>query len=62
MFVPLLSIDLEELRTLNTDPQVMRHMPLAHPEPMSPDELRDWVTGKEAITQQHGFGPQATVP
>jgi RimJ/RimL family protein N-acetyltransferase len=59
MFVPLSSIDLEELRALNTDPQVMRHMPLADPEPMSPDELRDWVAGKEAITRQHGFGPQA---
>ncbi len=58
-FVPLSSIDLEELRALNTDPQVMRHMPLADPGPMSPDELRDWVAGKEAITQQHGFGPQA---
>jgi hypothetical protein len=26
---------------------------------MSPNELRNWVAGKEAITQQHGFGPQA---
>lgn len=34
-------------------------MPLADPEPMSPDDLRGWVAEKEAITQQHGFGPQA---
>src|SRR3989442_9874508 len=34
-------------------------MPLADPEPISPDQLRDWVAGKEAITQQQGFGPQA---
>jgi [ribosomal protein S5]-alanine N-acetyltransferase len=34
-------------------------MPLAGPEPMSPDEVRDWVSEKEDITRQHGFGPQA---
>jgi RimJ/RimL family protein N-acetyltransferase len=58
-FAPLSSIDLEKLRALNTDPQVLLHMPLAGPEPMNPDEVRDWVAEKEAITQQHGFGPQA---
>ena len=58
-FAPLSSIDLEKLRALNADPQVLLHMPLAGPEPMNPDELRDWVAGKEAIMQQHGFGPQA---
>ena len=58
-FTPLSSIDPEQLRALLTDPQVIRHMPLADPEPMTPDELRDWVAGKEAIRQQHGFGPQA---
>jgi hypothetical protein len=26
---------------------------------MSPDEIRDWILGKEAITQRHGFGPHA---
>jgi RimJ/RimL family protein N-acetyltransferase len=58
-FAPLSSIDPDELLTLLTDPRVLRHMPLSGPEPMRPDELRDWVAGKEAITQQHGFGPQA---
>ena len=58
-FAPLSSVDLEELRALNSDPPVVLHMPLAGPEPMSPNELRNWVAGKEAITQQHGFGPQA---
>lgn len=58
-FASLSSIDPGELRTLLNDPQVLRHMPLADPEPMSSDEVRDWVMGKEAITQQHGFGPQA---
>jgi ribosomal-protein-alanine N-acetyltransferase len=58
-FAPLSSIDPEYLRALLTDQAVIRHMPLADPEPMSLDELRDWVAGKEAITQQHGFGPQA---
>jgi RimJ/RimL family protein N-acetyltransferase len=58
-FAPLSSIDAEELRALLSDPQVIRHMPLADPETMSPDEIRDWVAGKKAITQQHGFGPRA---
>jgi ribosomal-protein-alanine N-acetyltransferase len=58
-FAPLSSIGLEELRALTSDRQVVLHMPLAGPEPMSPDELRDWVAGKEAITREHGFGPQA---
>jgi hypothetical protein len=58
-FAPLSSIDPDQLRALFTDQAVIRHMPLANPEPMSQDEVRDWVTGKEAIMQQHGFGPQA---
>lgn len=58
-FAPLSSIAPEEVRALNSDPRVILHMPLADPEPMSSDELRDWVAGKEAITQEHGFGPQA---
>jgi ribosomal-protein-alanine N-acetyltransferase len=58
-FTPLSLIDPQALQALFTDPRVIRHMPLADPEPMSLDELRDWVAGKEAITQQHGFGPQA---
>jgi RimJ/RimL family protein N-acetyltransferase len=58
-FAPLSSIDPAELQTLLNDPNVIRHMPLANPEPMSLDEVRDWVVGKETITKQHGFGPQA---
>ena len=58
-FAPLSSIDPRELLALLTDPQVLRHMPLAGPEPMRPDEVPQWVAGKEAITEQHGFGPQA---
>lgn len=34
-------------------------MPLSGPEPMRPQEVPQWVAGKEAITHQHGFGPQA---
>ncbi len=58
-FAPLSSIDPRKLQALLTDPQVIRHMPLGDPEPMSSDELGDWIAGKEAITQQHGFGPKA---
>jgi ribosomal-protein-alanine N-acetyltransferase len=58
-FAPLSSIDPQELLALLTDPRVLRHMPLAGSEPMRPAELSRWVAGKEAITEQHGFGPQA---
>jgi ribosomal-protein-alanine N-acetyltransferase len=58
-FAPLSTVAPQNLRDLLADLLVIRHMPLAGPQPMSPDELRDWVAGKEAITQQHGFGPQA---
>jgi ribosomal-protein-alanine N-acetyltransferase len=58
-FAPLSSIEPEKLRSLLNDPQVLRHMPLSGPDPMSMNEIRDWVAAKEDITQQHGFGPQA---
>jgi RimJ/RimL family protein N-acetyltransferase len=58
-FAPLSSIDPKELLALLNDQRVLRHMPLAGPEPMRPDEVAPWVEGKEAITKEHGYGPQA---
>jgi len=58
-FAPLSSVDSETLLALFTDERVIRHMPLAEPEPMTPDEIRGWISAKEAITKRHGFGPQA---
>jgi RimJ/RimL family protein N-acetyltransferase len=58
-FAPLSTVDAERLRELVSDPQVVLHMPLSGPEPMTLDELQEWIEGKEAITREHGFGPQA---
>jgi hypothetical protein len=58
-FAPLSSIDPNELLALLTDRRVLRHMPLAGPEPMRPDEVAPWVESKEAITKENGYGPQA---
>jgi Acetyltransferase (GNAT) domain len=58
-FAPLSSIDPREMLALLTDPRVLRHLPLAGPEPMRPDEVSPWVAGKEAITKEHGYGPKA---
>jgi ribosomal-protein-alanine N-acetyltransferase len=58
-FVRLSSIDVHHLQRLVNDPLVTRHMPLADPDPMGPDEIRDWVAGKERISREHGFGPEA---
>jgi hypothetical protein len=40
-FAPLSSIDPELPRALFTDRAVIRHMPLADPEPMSLERLRE---------------------
>jgi [ribosomal protein S5]-alanine N-acetyltransferase len=58
-FAPLSSVDPRQLTALASDPQVIRHMPLSDPTPMGPEELRDWIEGKESISREHGYGPQA---
>lgn len=60
-FVPLSTIDPSEIQALWADPRVVAHMPLADPEPWTVDDVREWVAGKEAIAEEHGYGPQAIV-
>jgi hypothetical protein len=47
-----------DIVALNTDPRVLRHMPLAH-EPFAIDGCAEWVAGKDANWQLHGYGPMA---
>jgi [ribosomal protein S5]-alanine N-acetyltransferase len=47
-----------DLVELNNNPRVLRHMPLARAE-FTAEGCADWVAGKEAHWQQHGYGPLA---
>ena len=57
-FKHLRDIDCSEIIALNTNPLVMRQMPLSD-DKFGEDECRDWVEGKEQQWEQFGYGPWA---
>jgi ribosomal-protein-alanine N-acetyltransferase len=57
-FKHLKDINYSEIIALNTNPLVIRHMPLSG-DKFGEDECRDWVEGKEQQWEQFGYGPWA---
>jgi RimJ/RimL family protein N-acetyltransferase len=57
-FKHLREINCAEIIALNTHPLVRRQMPLSD-EHFGEAECREWVAGKEAQWEQHGYGPWA---
>jgi ribosomal-protein-alanine N-acetyltransferase len=59
-FKRLTEIDLAEIVALNTNPLVMRQMPLSSSD-FNEADCREWVADKETLWAEHGFGPWAFV-
>lgn len=57
-FKHLQDIDCSEIIALNTNPLVMRQMPLSD-EQFGEEECRHWVEGKEKQWEEYGYGPWA---
>jgi RimJ/RimL family protein N-acetyltransferase len=57
-FKHLKEINCAEIIALNTHPLVRRQMPLSD-DNFGEAECREWVAGKEAQWEQHGYGPWA---
>ncbi len=53
-------IDCSEYVALNTNPLVMRQMPLSSGD-FDEEACRGWIAGKEQIWEEHGYGPWAFV-
>ena len=59
-FKRLGEIDCSEYVALNTNPLVMRQMPLASSD-FDEAACREWIRGKERMWEVHGYGPWAFV-
>jgi len=59
-FKQLSEIDRSEYVALNTNPLVMRQMPLASSD-FDDEACKEWIAGKERLWEEHGFGPWAFV-
>ena len=59
-FKRLSEIEPSEYVALNTNPLVMRQMPLASGD-FDEAVCREWIKGKESMWEEHGFGPWAFV-
>lgn len=59
-FKRLREIDCSEYIALNTNPMVMRQMPLSSSN-FDEAACKDWMEGKEKMWEEHGYGPWAFV-
>ena len=59
-FKRMSTVDYSEYVMLNTHPLVMRQMPLSD-EGFDEAACREWLTGKERIWEEHGYGPWAFI-
>ncbi len=57
-FKRLSEIDCSEYVALNTNPLVMRQMPLSDSD-FDEEACRVWIAGKEKMWAEHGYGPWA---
>ena len=59
-FKRMSEIDRAEYIALNTNPLVMKQMPLSSSD-FDDEACKDWIEGKEKIWEEHGYGPWAFV-
>jgi len=59
-FKRMSEIDRAEYIALNTNPLVMKQMPLSSSD-FDDAACKDWIAGKERIWEEHGYGPWAFV-
>ena len=59
-FKRLSEIDCSEYVALNTNPLVMRQMPLSDSS-FDEEVCQGWIAGKEKMWEEHGYGPWAFV-
>jgi [ribosomal protein S5]-alanine N-acetyltransferase len=59
-FKHLNEIDCSEYIALNTNPLVMRQMPLSDSN-FDDAACKEWIAGKEKMWEEHGFGPWAFI-
>jgi RimJ/RimL family protein N-acetyltransferase len=59
-FKRLSEIDCSDYIALNTNPLVMRQMPLSSSD-FDEAACREWIAGKEQMWAEHGYGPWAFV-
>jgi ribosomal-protein-alanine N-acetyltransferase len=59
-FKRLSEVDCSEYVALNTNPLVMRQMPLSD-ERFNDEACKEWIKGKEKMWEEYGYGPWAFI-